>query len=152
MPIAPSSVASAEAPPNPDAPTARPLIPSRSRRAAPPPPRASAAIAEPAPGGSAAPAAPTSAVPPPAPSGSEGISPDRAAIVLDRNPAEALRLANEHLSGFPSGELREEREVIAVEALFQLGRADEARARGKRFLEQNPGAARRSLMESVLAR
>jgi hypothetical protein len=88
----------------------------------------------------------------PAPPGDEGDLLDRAAIVLERNPAEALRLAEQHDKGFPDGTLAAEREVIAVAALLQLGRADEARARGARFLQRYPTSPRRALVESMIGR
>ncbi|APR78980.1 Hypothetical protein A7982_04327 [Minicystis rosea] len=76
---------------------------------------------------------------------------ERAAIVLERNPTEALRLADEHRTGFPAGVLSPEREVIAIQALLQLGRDNEARARGARFLEQYPSSPRRPLVEAMIA-
>jgi hypothetical protein len=41
--------------------------------------------------------------------------------------------------------------TIDARALFLLGRADEARARGARFLQQYPTSARRRSVEAMLA-
>jgi hypothetical protein len=135
--------------PSSDAATARPGIAIRPAPRHAPSPAPSAATTE-------ATSASAAAPPPPPPAAAatrdEGDLLDRAAIVLERNPTEALRLADQHLAAFPAGALREEREIIAVEALLQLGRVDEARARGARFLQQYPTSTRRSLMEAMLAR
>ena len=48
---------------------------------------------------------------------------------LRSNPRRALALAREHEQRFPKGALAQEREVITIEALSQLGRADDARDR-----------------------
>jgi hypothetical protein len=154
-PSAPSPpvVPSAEPAPPTDASPQRPASASRSSGVRHPavvvPTPASA---EPHGAPSASPASPAAPAADGAASKSEADLLDRAAIVLDRNPAEALRLADEHLAGFPTGELAEAREVIAVEALRELGRVDEARARGARFLKQYPSSARRPLVEAIIAR
>jgi hypothetical protein len=54
---------------------------------------------------------------------------DRARTELGHDAQAALRLASEHEQSFPAGALREEREALAIRALINLGRYDEARAR-----------------------
>jgi hypothetical protein len=48
--------------------------------------------------------------------------------------AKALELTHEHARLFPKSALAQEREVIAIESLVQLGRKSEAERRGARFL------------------
>jgi hypothetical protein len=55
--------------------------------------------------------------------------------------AAALRLLDEHARRFPDGVLAEERSAERVSALCKLGRDDEAREEGARFLRANPGSA-----------
>ncbi len=57
---------------------------------------------------------------------------------LGRDPAGALRLAEQHRSRFPRGTLTQEREVIAIDALSRQGRTAEAEARADRFRDQYP--------------
>lgn len=59
---------------------------------------------------------------------------ERARQLLGSEPAEALRIA-ETVS---SREVVEERELIAMDALHRLGRGDDLRARGQRFIERFP--------------
>jgi hypothetical protein len=49
------------------------------------------------------------------------------------DPAATLASVNLHARRFPNGRLEEEREALAVKALVDAGRYDEARARGARF-------------------
>jgi hypothetical protein len=74
-----------------------------------------------------------------------------AAVHLDRNPAEALRLLEEHRAAFPSGVLAEPREVLAVRALLQLGRREEARARATRFRGHFPASRYLVTVEGMIA-
>jgi len=62
----------------------------------------------------------------------------RAALAAD--PAGALRLTDRHAQRFPAGVLREEREVIAIEALARAGRQADARARADRFAASFPSS------------
>lgn len=55
-----------------------------------------------------------------------------------RDQSEALQLAEEGIVRFSDGMFGQEREAIAVEALVQLGRRDEAKVRGARFLARYP--------------
>ncbi|AKU93959.1 hypothetical protein AKJ09_00623 [Labilithrix luteola] len=54
------------------------------------------------------------------------------------NPGGALSLAQEHARTFPNGELVQEREVIAVEALSKLGRSADAKARATALVTAHP--------------
>jgi hypothetical protein len=53
-------------------------------------------------------------------------------------PADALEAGAEHARTFARGALAEEREVLAITALMQLGRVSEARARATRFRREHP--------------
>jgi hypothetical protein len=59
-------------------------------------------------------------------------------------PAQALAFLEQHARRFPRGQLSEEREAMWVNVLALLGRAGEAKVRGKAFEERFP----RSLMGS----
>lgn len=59
---------------------------------------------------------------------------ERARQLLGSDPAEALRIAE----AVSWREVIEERELIAMDALHRLGRGDDLRARGQRFLERFP--------------
>lgn len=60
---------------------------------------------------------------------------------LKSDPSRALARANEHRSRFPGGALVQEREVIAIKALRQLGRTAEADSRADAFAKAFPGSA-----------
>ena len=68
----------------------------------------------------------------------------RARRVLDALPARALVLTQQHQQLFAHGTFAEEREVIAIDALQRLGRADAARLRARVFLRDYPRSAHRS--------
>ncbi len=70
--------------------------------------------------------------------------------VLASNPTMALRITKEHARRFPSGNLGQEREVIAIEALRRLGQRDAAQKRATAFERQYPGSAHRSKIEQTL--
>ncbi|MBN9159695.1 MAG: hypothetical protein BGO98_27295 [Myxococcales bacterium 68-20] len=53
----------------------------------------------------------------------------RAQDALASDPSRSLALVQEHARAFPAGELVQEREVVAVEALARLNRMPEAKAR-----------------------
>lgn len=57
---------------------------------------------------------------------------------LPSDPTRSLALAEEGQRRFPSGIFAEERDAIAILALSAIGRADEARRRGERFLRAHP--------------
>ncbi len=62
----------------------------------------------------------------------------RAQDALVSDPARALSLANEHASLFPGGELTQEREVVAVDALSKLGRREDALLRARALVRKFP--------------
>jgi hypothetical protein len=74
----------------------------------------------------------------------------KAQDALRSTPAAALSLADELAARFPAGVLSQEREVIAIEALIELRRPDEARARAARLLGAVPGTAYRPRVEALL--
>ncbi len=57
------------------------------------------------------------------------------------DPQRALDLTERDATRFPSGALVQEREVIAIAALAQLGRMDDARTRANQFFRAFPGSA-----------
>ena len=62
----------------------------------------------------------------------------RAQDTVLADPARALELVDEHARAFPSGELVQEREVVAVEALARLGRKAEATRRANALITRHP--------------
>ena len=66
---------------------------------------------------------------------------DRAQSLLRANPAGALDALEWHGAVHPSGVLAQEREVLAVEALYRLGRREEAARRADRFEARWPASA-----------
>ena len=75
----------------------------------------------------------------------------RARGLLARAPNEALSLTQEHLARFSTGELGEERERIAMEALLLLGRRPEAHARRERFLQEHSSSVHKPSLERLLS-
>jgi hypothetical protein len=65
----------------------------------------------------------------------------RAQQALATDPNQALALGSLHAERFPNGLLAQERDVITIDALFRLGRRDEANARARAFLLRYPGSA-----------
>jgi hypothetical protein len=59
---------------------------------------------------------------------------------LRTSPSEALALADRHKSAYPNGRFSEEREEIAISALWALGDRSAARARAHSFLVDHPRA------------
>jgi outer membrane protein assembly factor BamD (BamD/ComL family) len=74
----------------------------------------------------------------------------QARLALVDNPARALELADHADDRFPSGALVQEREVVAIEALVQLGRQDDARERAGRFLRRFPASVYQRHLEALL--
>jgi hypothetical protein len=66
---------------------------------------------------------------------------EQARAALKGDPARALQRANEHATRFPRGVLVQEREVLAIQALRQLGRSAEAERRAAAFVKAFPGSA-----------
>jgi hypothetical protein len=69
---------------------------------------------------------------------------------LPRDPALALALAREHARRFPGGELAQERDAIAISALWETGQRDAARARARRFVQEHPGSTYVGQMREIL--
>jgi hypothetical protein len=66
---------------------------------------------------------------------------DRAQSTLRSNPAAALDALDRHATVHPYGVLEQEREVLAIEALYRLGRGEEAGRRADRFEARWPRSA-----------
>ena len=71
------------------------------------------------------------------------------ALVTD--PARALVATETHAQRFPASQFAQERELIAIEALRQLGRSDEARVRGERFLALHPHSSHARKVRALIA-
>jgi hypothetical protein len=134
-----------------------------TRPAPTPPPAPAIPVVTHAPAATAAPSRSPSAEPAPAegkptaepapepakPSGpSEAVLLQRAQAALRSDPARALALTQEHRQRFPRGQLSQEREVIAIEALSRLGRAGEATKRAESFEKSYPGSAHTKKVET----
>jgi hypothetical protein len=78
---------------------------------------------------------------PPVENESEAAMLRRAQDALGASPSKALEITSQHMARFPSGNLAQEREVLAIQALLALGRAGEARARAAQFATRYPGSA-----------
>jgi hypothetical protein len=98
-----------------------------------------------------APAAPRPAPPPaPAPQESEVEVLGQAQGLLASDPRAALHLLERHEQRFADGEFVQEREVIAIDALGRLGRADEAAQRSHRFEQRFPGSAHLQRVQALV--
>ncbi|HEX8790219.1 MAG TPA: hypothetical protein VF765_04655 [Polyangiaceae bacterium] len=73
------------------------------------------------------------------------------AALTSGDGAKALSIAEEHRRRFPSAQLDEEREAIAIQALVAIGRYDEARARAARFRESAPNSLFLPAIEASVA-
>ena len=76
----------------------------------------------------------------------------RAQAALASDPNRALTLTNEHAVTYPKGELVQEREVIAVEALSRLGRNEEASRRALAFVRRFPQTPYAARLEMAIGR
>jgi hypothetical protein len=65
---------------------------------------------------------------------------ERARRALSSDPALSLSLVRRHRSEFPNGVLRQEREVIGIEALRRLGLRDEANRKADEFQHDFPNS------------
>jgi hypothetical protein len=74
----------------------------------------------------------------------------RARRVVAGSPARALQLTAEHAQRFTDGVLAQEREVLAIEALFRMGQRDLAIKRARRFTERYPDSAHRVRLDAEL--
>jgi hypothetical protein len=86
------------------------------------------------------------------PAPNEGALLLRARQVLAADPSTALELTREHAKLFPAGGLVPEREVLAIEALVQLGRLDEAQARFGAFRSRFPRSPHLARLGALLHR
>ncbi len=127
-PADPLPASSAATPP----PAFTPTLPGEPERSDPPPP---ASVAPPVTSGKARVASPAKP--------SELALLQRARSSLSSNPAAALAAAEQHRRLYPNGRLAQEREVLAIDALKALGRADSARSRTKRFENAYPTSPHR---------
>jgi hypothetical protein len=75
----------------------------------------------------------------------------RAQRALPKDPELALAFVREHEQRYPNGLLGEEREAVAVSALWEIGRRDEARRRAGRFAEEHPRSTYLGRMQRMLA-
>jgi hypothetical protein len=133
----PDSDESSVAPVAPDLPLLPSPIPSVS--AAAPTPSASSS------------AAPRPVLPPAEDSEAEIKLLERAQDALFANPAAAVLLADEDVRRFPDGLLRQEAEVIAIDALVRTGRRAPAEARAKRFRAAYPTSTHLRRIDELLA-
>jgi hypothetical protein len=74
----------------------------------------------------------------------------RAQDKLASDPARALTILQEHARVFPAGELTQERETMAVEALVRVHRKPEAKARASALLARFPRTPYVARLESAL--
>jgi hypothetical protein len=78
---------------------------------------------------------------------------DVARTALGRNDgAHALEAVDRHARLYPRGQMAEEREAIAVQALVKLGRIDDAAARGARFRARYPNSVLMGVIDAALDR
>lgn len=137
-----------EAPPVPPVVVVAPP-PVREEPAAPPPP-------VPVPVEVAAPRpkpAPVKRVeaPPPPPSADEELELLQSAMSAS-SATESLALVGRHVTRFPESSLSQEREVLAVKALMQLARVDEAKERAAAFKRRWPTSPHLLRVESLVAK
>jgi hypothetical protein len=76
----------------------------------------------------------------------------RARRLLHAQPERALSLTDQHSAAHPRGVFAEEREVLAIEALRQLGRHEQANQRIAKFLAAFPSSAHRRRVEALRGR
>lgn len=77
---------------------------------------------------------------------------DAAERALAATPARALALTAQHVKQFPAGQLVQERELLAIEALLRLGKMERAQARGRAFLARYPGSSHAPRCRELLQR
>jgi hypothetical protein len=75
---------------------------------------------------------------------------ERARVDLSTTPAHALALTEEDAARFPAGGLRQERDLLAIEALQKLGRNAAAQERAAHFVAMFPGSAHRQRIEALV--
>lgn len=74
----------------------------------------------------------------------------QAQAALKSNPKLALSLTQTHRERYPKGALAQEREVIAIEALARMKRAEEAERRAAGFAKTYPGSAHQQKVEETV--
>ncbi len=94
--------------------------------------------------------APATAEPPKAEPETELRAMQRAQDALRSNPSEALAICNQSAQLFPRGMLGQERELIAIEALKNMGRTDEAHRRAAQFTKAFPKSTGIRRLETLL--
>lgn len=77
---------------------------------------------------------------------------EQARTALASDPARALALTRQHQARFPSGVLKQEREVIAIEALRRSGQSKAASERAGSFEQAYPDSAHRRAVEGGLSK
>ena len=75
----------------------------------------------------------------------------RANRALVKSPASALTLADEHTRRFPASGMDQERELIAITALVDLGQTAEAHRRAAQFTRAHPGSIYQPRIDKALA-
>lgn len=75
---------------------------------------------------------------------------ERANRALGQSPALALTLADEHARRFPASEMDQEREVIAITALVDLGQRIEAQKRAGHFSLTHVGSVYQARIDKAL--
>jgi hypothetical protein len=76
----------------------------------------------------------------------------RAQSALAADPQRALAITNEHARAYPTGELVQERELIAVEALARIGRREEAQERAHALIQRFPRTPYAARIELAIGR
>lgn len=128
------------APVSPAAPRSAEQPPAAATGAAPAATAAAVVAPDPAPAASSRSTDAPPSKPAPSVAFSEAEVLEQARRALKGDPARALTRANEHRSRFPRGVLAQEREVIAIQALRQMGRSAEAERRAEAFEKAFPGS------------
>jgi hypothetical protein len=72
--------------------------------------------------------------------------------VLDREPGKALAMCDEHARRFPTGVLIEERELLAMQALMALNRAEDAKKRAAAFKAAFPDSPLEHRVDQIMNR
>ncbi len=146
---APSVAALPQATATPDATVAATLITPD----APPQPAAEPLEAETKPAGSRRPQRGSSAAPTGSDLAAETALLEQARAALQGGSAKrALAIADEHARRHVRGQLREERERLAIEALVAQGRIDAARERAKRFDQAFPNSVQSERIHALIRR
>lgn len=74
----------------------------------------------------------------------------RAQALLDSHPLAALEALHEHEATYASGMLREERDVLRIDAEWALGRHDAALTHARIFLQRYPRSTQARRIETLL--